>query len=134
MSYYTNYLYDILYKFISDIFKCILLKYCIKLPVIQLHIMHIIFAKLSSFQFCKMVISTTEESKKLQRKMMEKKDRKRKVEVDRRGKKELNISYVKHINNLYVCRIYIPTEVFIFYFQRMDFSLEKNSILLLICN
>lgn len=32
-----------------------------------------------------MVISTTEESKKLQRKMMEKKEKKRKIEVDRRG-------------------------------------------------
>jgi bacterioferritin (cytochrome b1) len=44
-----------------------------------------------------MVISTTEESKKLQRKMMEKKDRKRKVEVDKRGEKDVNISYVIHI-------------------------------------
>ena len=82
-----------------------------------------------------MVISTTEESKKLQRKMMEKKDRKRKVEVDKRGEKDVNISYVIHIIITSKCVDYTDRSwFFFFFFQGMDFSLEINSILLLICN
>ncbi|CAC5419583.1 EF-hand calcium-binding domain-containing protein 7 [Mytilus coruscus] len=36
-------------------------------------------------EFCKMVMSTTEESKKMQRKMMERKEKKKKQEIERRG-------------------------------------------------
>ena len=65
-----------------------------------------------------MVISTTEESKKLQRKMMEKKDRKRKVEVDKRGEKDVNISYVIHIIITSKCVDYTDRSCFFFFFFR----------------
>jgi hypothetical protein len=55
--------------------------------------------------------------------MMEKKDRKRKVEVDKRGEKDVNISYVIHIIITSKCVDYtdrsFPSFFFVvFYFPR----------------